>query len=139
MSTLNRIIVLGRLGKDPTLRHTNAGTSVTNLSLATDHFHKGPDGTTNKSTDWHNAVLWGRIAEIVCKYAHKGDSVLIEGRMTARKFTDKDGIERETHEIVANDVRLIGRKSEPQHDPFSAPARIDGSNADFPDDDDIPF
>ncbi len=99
---VNKVILVGRLGQDPELRTTANDHSVCNFSLATTTFVK--DG--ENKTEWHRVVVWGKRAEICSKYLNKGSSVYIEGRLVTRKWTDNDGTDKYTTEIIANDVQL---------------------------------
>lgn len=92
MASVNKVILVGRLGKDIDLRQTGAGSSIANLSLATDRRYKDGQGNAQTETEWHSVVFFGKTAEIASQYLHKGSSVYIEGRLHTRKYTDKQGI-----------------------------------------------
>ena len=104
---VNKVILVGRLGRDPELRYTASGTPVANFSLATDE-RWGKGGETQKKTEWHNVVVWSKLAEICDQYLTKGRLVFIEGRLQTRDWEDKDGNQRRTTEVVASDMKMLG-------------------------------
>jgi single-strand DNA-binding protein len=109
MASVNKVILLGNLGRDPEMRYTTDGSAVCNLNIATsDQWRDKSSGEKQERTEWHRIVLFGRTAEIAGEYLKKGRSVYIEGRLQTRKWTDKDGIERYTTEIVGDRMQLIG-------------------------------
>jgi len=105
---VNKVILLGNLGRDPETRYTTGGDAVTNLNIATSEQWKDKSGEKQERTEWHRVVLFGRQAEIAGEYLKKGRSVYIEGRLQTRKYTDKDGVEKYSTEIVADRMQLIG-------------------------------
>lgn len=107
--SVNKVILVGNLGKDPELRYTASGTAVANFSLATTERYKDRDGQTQEKTEWHNIVVWRQLAEICGKYLQKGKQVYIEGRIQTRAYDDKDGNKRYITEIVADQMRMLGR------------------------------
>jgi single-strand DNA-binding protein len=110
---LNKIMLIGHLGKDPDLRMTPDGTPVTSFSLAVTHYGgKSNNGERTKETDWFNIVAWRQLAEICEKFLHKGSKVYIEGRLTQRKYTDKEGVQRTAVEVVASDMKMLDSKAE---------------------------
>lgn len=112
--SVNKTILLGRLGKDPELRHLDNGNAVANFSLATSESYKDKStGEKKETTEWHNIVLWGKTAEIAQKYLHKGDQVYIEGKLRTRKW-EKDGITRYITEVVGDSITMLGGKKEGQ-------------------------
>lgn len=147
--TVNKVILLGRLGQDPDVRATASGTQVVNLNLATNE--PGPKdgaGNTTYTTEWHRIVMFGRMAENAATYLRKGSQVYLEGRLQTRKWTDGNGVERYSTEVVAMDMQFVGGRSSgtgtaPAPAPLSAAAAAQqapspGNNMDdF--DDDIPF
>ncbi len=142
MAGVNKAIVLGHLGRDPEMRYTQDGKAIANFSLATSESFKDKDGNKKENTEWHRVVLFGRIAEIAGEYLRKGSMAYVEGRLQTRKWTDKEGQERYTTEIIGDRLQLIGGKKEEggsEHAP--APASRGGNTPppveDF--DDDIPF
>ena len=104
---VNKVILVGRLGRDPELRYTASGTPVANFSLATDE-RWGKGGETQKKAEWHNVVVWSKLAEICNQYLTKGRLVFIEGRLQTRDWEDKDGNQRRTTEVVASDMKMLG-------------------------------
>lgn len=106
---LNKVILVGRLTRDPEIRNTSGGQSVATLSLATNRFWKDKNGQKQDKTEFHNVVLWGRLAEIAGQYLTKGQEAYIEGRMETRKYTAKDGTERRVTEVVAENLQLGSR------------------------------
>lgn len=106
---LNKVMLVGRLTRDPEIRNTPSGQTVATMSLATNRFWKDKNGQRQDKTEFHNVVLWGRLAEIAGQYLTKGQEAYIEGRMETRKYTGKDGIERRTTEVVAENMQLGSR------------------------------
>ena len=112
MASVNKVILLGNLGRDPETRYTTGGDAVTNLNIATSEQWKDKNGEKQERTEWHRVVLFGRQAEIAGEYLKKGRSVYIEGRLQTRKYTDKDGVEKYSTEIVGDRMQLIGGSRE---------------------------
>ena len=110
MASVNKVILIGNLGRDPETRYTTGGDAVTNLNLATSEQWKDKNGEKQERTEWHRVVLFGRQAEIAGEYLKKGRSVYIEGRLQTRKYTDKDGVEKYSTEIVADRMQLLGSR-----------------------------
>ena len=108
MASVNKVILIGNLGRDPETRYTTGGDAVTNLNIATSEQWKDKSGEKQERTEWHRVVLFGRQAEIAGEYLKKGRSVYIEGRLQTRKYTDKDGVEKYSTEIVADRMQLLG-------------------------------
>jgi len=108
MASVNKVILLGNLGRDPETRYTTGGDAVTNLRIATTEQWKDKSGEKQEKTEWHSVVLFGRQAEVAGEYLKKGRSVYIEGRLQTRKWTDKEGVEKYSTEIVADRMQLIG-------------------------------
>jgi single-strand DNA-binding protein len=106
--SVNKVILIGNLGKDPELKHTSGGTAVASITVATNERYKDKNGEWQDKTEWHNVVLWQRLAEIASEYLKKGRSVYIEGRLQTRSWEDKQGQKRYTTEIVASDLVLLG-------------------------------
>ncbi|HEV8130473.1 MAG TPA: single-stranded DNA-binding protein [Acidobacteriota bacterium] len=151
MSSVNKVILVGRLGKDPELRYTPSGSPVANFSLATDENWKDKNGERQQRTEWHNIVVWDKLAEICGQYLTKGRLIYIEGRLQTREWDDRDGNKRRTTEIVATNMVMLGSKAEgggtgatreSPRQPVQAPVQAQTSEA-TPDigitDDDIPF
>jgi single-strand DNA-binding protein len=111
MSGINKVILVGHLGKDPEVRHLDGGVSVASFPLATSEtFTK--DGKKVEQTEWHNIVMWRGLADIAAKYLQKGKLVYIEGKLRTRSFEDKEGNKRYTTEVVAENFTMLGRKSD---------------------------
>ena len=146
---VNKVILLGNLGKDPELSYLPSGQSVAKFSLATSRKYKDKSGELKDETEWHNIVAWGKLGEIAAQYLKKGRQAYIEGRISSRKWEDREGKQRTSFEIVADEVVLLGGRGdegggEPARpaQPRAATARTD----DFDEpasqeitDDDIPF
>lgn len=113
---LNKVMLIGRLGKDPELRYTNNDQAVASFSIATDESYTDNDGERQKKTEWHNIVVWGKLAETVEKYLHKGSLAYFEGKIQTRKWEDKEGNDRYTTEVVAFTVRFLEPKGDDNQD-----------------------
>jgi single-strand DNA-binding protein len=107
---VNKAILIGNLGKDPVVRHTEAGVAVATFSIATSERYKDKDGNTQERTEWHNIVLWRGLAEVAQKFLKKGDRVYIEGRISNRKYQAQDGSDRYITEIVADQMQMMTPK-----------------------------
>ena len=113
MSGVNKVILIGNLGKDPEVKYLESKVPVANFTLATNSTWKDKDGSKQEHTEWHNIVLWRGLAELSEKYLHKGDKVYIEGRLKTRSWEDKDNVKRYTTEIVAENMTMLsGKKAE---------------------------
>ncbi len=146
---INKVILIGNLGNDPDVRYTASGAAVANVSIATSESWK--DKTTGEQqdrTEWHRVVFFGRLAEIVSEYLKKGSQVYVEGRLQTRKWQDKEGNDRYTTEIVANEMQMLGGRGNaaagdnyaPASGNRTAEAPAAAATADTSDfDDDIPF
>jgi single-strand DNA-binding protein len=111
--SVNKAILVGRLGRDPETRYTSGGQAVCNFSIATDSTFKDRNGERQKRTEWHRIVLWGKLAEIAQQYLKKGQLVYIEGRLQTREWEDKrDGQKRSTTEIVGSEMRMLTSRAE---------------------------
>ncbi len=108
MSGVNKVILVGRLGADPEVRTLEGGTKVASIRLATTERYKDKNGNQQESTEWHNVVLWRGLADITEKYLKKGDQLYVEGRIKTRKWTDQNGQDRYTTDIVANEMTMLG-------------------------------
>ena len=149
MASINKVILVGNLGKDPEIRYLPSGDSVANITIATSSKYKGKDGNMVEETEWHRITFFGKLAEIVGQYLKKSSSVYVEGRLKTRKYTDKDGAEKYSTDIVANEMQMLGGRpsgDSQQHAPApasrpapqrSAPAPAASGFSDM--DDDIPF
>ena len=140
MSGINKVILVGHLGKDPEIRHLEGGVAVATFPLATSEtFNK--DGRKVEQTEWHNIVMWRGLADVAAKYLQKGKLVYIEGKIRTRSFEDKEGIKKYTTEIVAENFTMLGRKSDFEADGQRPAAKPDTTAVDFgpAGDDGLPF
>ena len=112
MAGVNKVILIGNLGKDPEVRHLENGATVANFPLATTESQKNKEGQKVENTEWHNIVLWRGLADIAEKYLRKGQSVFIEGKLKTRSWEDKDGNKRYTTEIVADNMTMLGGRKD---------------------------
>jgi len=108
MASVNKVILIGNLGADPEVRHTQGGSAVANLSVATNERWTDRDGNPQERTEWHNVTVWGKTAEHCGQYLSKGRSVYVEGRIQSRTYTDRDGNERKVWDVVAQNVTFLG-------------------------------
>ncbi len=111
MSGINKVILVGHLGKDPEVRHLDGGVTVASFPLATSETYN-KDGRKIEQTEWHNIVMWRGLAEVASKYLQKGKLVYIEGKLRTRSFEDKEGHKKYTTEVVAENFTMLGRKSD---------------------------
>lgn len=147
MSSLNKVLLIGRLGKDPEIRYTADGSPVANFSLATSEFWTDKNGTRQERTEWHNIVAWSRLADLSKRYLSKGRQVYIEGRIRTREWDDREGNKRRTTEVVASQMVLLGSRAEGTESTSSAAAGSRSQPEPEPSqsedlgitDDDIPF
>ncbi len=109
--SVNKVILVGRLGKDPETRYMTNGEAVTNATLATSENWKDKSGEKQEKTEWHNLVFYRRLAEIAGEYLKKGSQVYVEGKLQTRKWQDKEGKDRYTTEIIVNEMQMLGGKS----------------------------
>jgi single-strand DNA-binding protein len=112
MAGVNKVILVGNLGKDPEVRHLENGRAVATFSLATSETYKNKNGERVTATEWHNIVMWTPLAEIAEKYLKKGNQILVEGKITTRSYEDKEKVKRYTTEIVAQSFNFIGGPSD---------------------------
>lgn len=113
MASLNKVLIIGHLGRDPETRYMPSGEAVCNISVATSEKYKDKQsGELRESTEWHRIGLWGKAAEVVAQYAKKGTLIYIEGSIKTRKYTDKQGVEKYATEIRADRFQFLGGKSE---------------------------
>jgi len=146
MAGVNKVILVGNLGKDPEVRHLDNGRAVANFSLATSETYKNKAGERVTNTEWHNVVLWTPLAEIAERFLKKGGQVYIEGKLTTRSWDDQDGNKRYTTEVVGREMTLLGSKSDSTGGgmaatPAAAPAQVESPVSNIPEDDsdDLPF
>ena len=110
MSSVNKVILIGNLGKDPEIRYVNENTPVATFSLATTESYKDKNGNRQDITEWHNIVVWRGLAEVAEKYLKKGKQIYLEGRIRSRSYDDKDGVKKYFTEIVGEHFVMLGRK-----------------------------
>ena len=134
MAGVNKVILVGNLGKDPEVKYLDNGVAVANFSLATTEKYKNKEGEKVSQTEWHNIVLWRGLAEVAEKYLKKGASVYIEGKIKTRKWEDKDGNTRYNTEILADNMTMLGGKKDSQENPINSPQETASDKAD-----DLPF
>ncbi len=154
MASVNKVILVGNLGRDPETRYTTSGDAVTNIRLATTDTWKDKAGEKQERTEWHNIVFYGRQAEIAGEYLKKGRQIYVEGRLQTRKWQDKEGQDRYTTEIIADRMQMLGSRdgggataaAEPAERTAASPEARGGRGAAAPAkknvddlDDDIPF
>ena len=132
---LNRITLIGRVGADPEIRYTQDGTPVAQFNLATTKSWK-KGGEKQEKTTWHKIIAWRKLAEIIGQYVKKGSLLYVEGELEIREYEDKQGVKRKTHEIIINDMKMLGGKNEGSSRPASSQQSQD---EDFPAEDDIPM
>lgn len=108
MASVNKVILIGNLGKDPEVRYTQGGQAVCNFSIATSERWNDKDGAAQERTEWHNVTVWGKSAEHCGQYLAKGRSVYVEGKIQTREYQDKEGVTRKAVDIVANNVTFLG-------------------------------
>jgi len=132
MAGVNKVILVGNLGKNPEVKYLDNGVAVANFSLATTESYKNKEGERVSQTEWHNVVLWRGLAEVAEKYLKKGASVYVEGKIKTRKWEDKEGVTRYSTEILGDNMTMLGGK------PASEGTAKDDSQSDDPKDD-LPF
>ncbi|MBL7012798.1 MAG: single-stranded DNA-binding protein [Candidatus Marinimicrobia bacterium] len=132
-SSVNKAIIVGRLGQDPDGRFTPQGTAVSNLSIATSESWRGKDGEIQEKTEWHRAVMFGKMAETANEYMKKGSLVYVEGRLQTRSWEDNNGVKKYSTEILVDNFTMLGKKGDSGGTSQSAP------KSDAPTDDDLPF
>ena len=110
-SLRNSVRLIGNLGANPEVKSFNSGSKMARLNLATNESYKDSEGKTVTETCWHNLVAWGKTADIVEKYLSKGNEVAIEGKLTTRTYTDKEGVKKYVTEIVVNELLMLGKKN----------------------------
>nr|WP_279040872.1 single-stranded DNA-binding protein [Snodgrassella alvi] len=155
--SVNKVILVGRLGRDPETRYMPNGDAITNFSLATDEQWRDRNGERQTRAEWHNVSLYGKLGEIANQYLRKGSQVFIEGKIQSRKYTGNDGIERTAYNIIGNEMRMLGDRNDgfdsgnnnaapptssnlPPAAPRRQPPQHESTTAPIDDiDDDIPF
>ena len=109
MAGVNKVILIGNLGKDPEVKHLENGATVANIALATTETYKDRNGNKVENTEWHNIVIWGGLADVVESYVHKGDQLYLEGKLMTRKW-EKEGVTYSRTEVVCNQMQMVGSK-----------------------------
>lgn len=145
--SLNKVILIGRLGQEPTIRYMPNGEAVCNFSVATSEAWNDRNGQRQERTEWHNITMYRRLAEIAGQYLKKGSQVYLEGKIQSRKYTDKNGVERTAYDIIANEMKMLSGGSDSgqqsaQHTPPEQPRRQAPATPAAPVDDEsdgIPF
>ncbi len=122
MASVNKVILVGNLGRDPEIRYLPSGDPVANVTIATSSKYKNKAGELVEETEWHRVTFFGKLAEIVGQYLKKGRSVYVEGRIKTRKYTDKDGVEKYATDIIANEMQMLGSR-----EGMGGPAGDDGA------------
>ena len=146
MASVNKVILVGNLGRDPELRYIQSGQAVANFTLATNDRWRDKEGNNQERTEWHRIVVWGKSAENCAQYLQKGRSVYVEGRLQTREWEDKDGNKRQTTETIAQTVQFLGggrggaeRGGGPVGDSGSSGAGSGGGESSGPPSSDVPF
>lgn len=142
MGSVNKVILVGNLGRDPELRHTPSGAAVASFTLATNEVWTNKDGQREVKTEWHRIVAFGKLAEICSQYLTKGKQIYLEGKLQTRSWEDRDGNKRYATEIVASNMVMLGRAPEVGPDVYAPPISDNGPGSEGlggPPEDDIPF
>ena len=141
---LNKVILIGRLGRDPEIRYMANGEAVCNFSVATSESWKDKNGQRQEATEWHNVTMYRRLAEIAGQYLKKGSQVYLEGKIQSHKYQGKDGIERTAYDIIANEMKMLGGNDsgqqnaqhtppeQPRRQAQAAPAAVEDIDSDIP-------
>ncbi len=142
--SVNKVILLGRLGQDPELRYTPNGAAVTTLNLATNEVWKDNDGNKQERTEWHRVVLWRKLAEVAGEYLKKGSRVYVEGRLQTRSWEDKDGVKRYVTEVIGDTMTMMDTKAESEKSadvppPVQVEEGLPPEEAAQTEEDDLPF
>ena len=135
--TVNKIILVGRLGADPQLKYTPSGKANASFNLATNMVWKDQDGNQQEKTDWHRITAWGKLAEVMGEWLKKGSYVYLEGRLQTRSYDDANGVKKWITEVVATDMEMLGRKGETQTGGEEEPPDIPEGGGEA--EDDLPF
>jgi single-strand DNA-binding protein len=132
MASVNKVTIIGNLGRDPELRFTQGGTAVCNLNIATTRVYKDKSDEKVEETEWHRVTVWGKTAENCNKFLSKGKQAYVEGRLKTSSYEDKDGVKKYSTEIVADQVLFLGSKGDaPRNDTYEAPAEDDDDGPGF--------
>lgn len=140
-SSLNKVQLIGNLGRDPEINYTKDNKSIANLTVATTESWNSKDGGRQDKTEWHRVVVFGKLAEVIEKYLKKGDKIYFEGKLQTRQWTDKEGVDRYTTEVVVDSFNgqmvMLGKSNQDDFDSNNQQAQEKSQEPDF--DDDIPF
>lgn len=145
MGGINKVILIGNLGKDPELRNFEGGNVVANFTLATTEVYKDKSGNKVEHTEWHNIAMWGKLAEIAGKLLRKGSKIYVEGRIKSRSWEDKEGNKKYATDIIAENFTLLDKKMSDstvqnnKEDNMAHAASVGGNTEDIPMADDLPF
>lgn len=142
MAGINKVILVGNLGKDPEIRTLESGRKVANFSLATTETYKDKNGERVDQTEWHNIVFWGPVAEVIERYLKKGNQIYVEGKIRTRSYDDKDGIKKYITEILGDKLTMLGgapRSGDATSSSSSKPSQPVEQTFSGSDDDDLPF
>lgn len=139
MSGINKVILIGNVGRDPETRSTTGGTSVVSFSIATSEKWKNKSGDSNEKTEWHNCVAFGRTAEIISQYVRKGDKLYAEGKLSTSSWDDKDGNRRYKTEIIVSHIEMLGSKLRDNVGGPGAGSASASQKSAVIEDDDLPF
>ncbi|MCJ7812534.1 single-stranded DNA-binding protein [bacterium] len=137
--TVNKVILVGRLGADPQLKYTPSGKANANFNIATNFTWKDQSGNKQDKTDWHRVVVWGKLAEVVGEWLKKGSYVYIEGRIQTRSYNDNNGVKKWVTEVVATDLEMLGRKNGETEAAGALPEVEAGSESEGEEESDLPF
>ncbi len=140
--SVNKVILVGNVGKDPEVKYLDNGVAVCNFSLATSETYNNKSGEKVTQTEWHNIVLWRKLAEIAETYVKKGMQIYVEGQLRTRNWEDKDGVKRYTTEIFGTSMQMLGRKAENSSEPQGRPEvaqQTTSDSSDAEETDDLPF
>ena len=136
--TVNKVILVGRLGADPQLKYTPSGRANASFNLATNAVWKDQEGNQQEKTDWHRITAWGKLAEVMGEWLKKGSYVYVEGRLQTRSYEDTNGVKKYITEVVATDMEMLGRKGEGTSTEEAPPAPEEMSQ-ETGEEDDLPF
>ena len=139
MAGVNKVILVGNLGKDPEIRHLDNGIAVANFSLATTESYTNKQGERVNQTEWHNVVLWRGLADVAEKYLKKGNSIYVEGKINTKKWEDKEGVTRYSTDIIADKMTMLGSKSDNSNSATTAVSPAESSPTKSSGNDDLPF
>lgn len=139
MASLNKVQLIGNLGRDVDLTYTQSGKAVAKISIATSEKWTTQGGEKKESTEWHNIVIWDKLAENCAQYIQKGSSVYVEGKLQTRSYEDKSGVKKYVTEIVAREIKFLGGKPSSGHAEEEAPSQASAPSGGGLTDDDIPF